>query len=124
MVRHTWSDGRQKEERVWERWRDEGEKKKEKWKKRRIKKRLRRRIQKKKKGNEATRVRVGRGGARKEQSTGEKNGDTRRRRKRGWNLERMRKWLFLVIVVVRNFGVASAVFDNVQNREGKLEETQ
>ena len=34
------------------------------------------------------------------------------------------KWLFLILLVMRKFGAASSASDNVQKRQGKLEETQ
>ena len=36
----------------------------------------------------------------------------------------MEKWLSLILVVVRNYGVVSAASDNILNRGGKLEETR
>ena len=36
----------------------------------------------------------------------------------------MEKWLSLILVVVRNYGVSSAASDNILNRGGKLEETR
>ena len=58
-----------------------------------------------------------------EEDVGRENkGEGCRRRKNGWNLGMMGKWLLLLLVVVRNFGLVSAVSDNDQTREGKMEE--
>ena len=39
-----------------------------------------------------------------------------------WSLVKMEKWLFLILLVMRNFGAASAASDNVQRRD-EMEET-
>ena len=46
---------------------------------------------------------------------GEKKGVGGRRRKKGWSLEQMVKWLFLILPVMRNIGAVRARSDNVQN---------
>ena len=55
---------------------------------------------------------------------GEKNDERQRRRKKGWRVGRMEKWLPFRLVVVQNFGVTGAASGYVQNRKRKLEETR
>ena len=46
------------------------------------------------------------------------------RRSKGWYLGKIGKLMFLFLLVTRNFGVASAASEDIQNGEGKMEDGQ
>ena len=96
----TQSQERKKEKRWWERWRDKANKKEGKWRRRR-----KRSKEGRKEGSEEGQEAVEGG-------------------KEGWNLENIGTLLFLFLLVTRNFGVANAASEDIQNREGKMEDGQ